>query len=139
MQEGRVPRCVSPLLSPNRSSLNLLHSVKNRAPAAIQVRSSSLQLILVLIISLSFRSPQNSYSEKYEHNIHHYSSLTPISRLKNDKNPSSAHPGSVSKTLRNFMNIVVVNVKSSKNAFVALEVACQFFSPSPSAAHLFLS
>jgi hypothetical protein len=63
-----------PLLSPNRSSLNLLHSVKNRAAAAIQVCfSSRLRPVFVLILSLSFRSLQNNYSEKYEHNICLYS------------------------------------------------------------------
>jgi hypothetical protein len=62
--------------------------------------------------------------------------LTLISRLKNDKNLSSAHPGNVSKTLKNFMNIVVVNVRSSKSVSVALEVACEFSFPSPSATHL---
>ena len=62
--------------------------------------------------------------------------LTLISRLKNDKSLSSAHPGNVSKTLKNFMNIVVVNVKSSKSVSVALEVACESSFPFPSATHL---
>ena len=64
------------------------------------------------------------------------SPLTLISRLKSDKNLSSAHPGNVSKTLKNFMNIVVVNVKSLRSVSAALEVACEFFFPSPSATHL---
>ena len=62
--------------------------------------------------------------------------LTLISRPKNDKSPSSAHPGNVSKTLKNFMNIAAVNVKSLKSVSVALEAACEFFFPSPSATHL---
>ena len=139
MQEGRVPRCVSSPISPNRSSLNLLHSVKNRAPAAIQV-GFSLPLFPILSSSFpfSFRSPQNNYSEKYELNVYHYFSplILIFIRLKNDKSLSSAHPGNVSKTLKNFMNIAVVNVKSSKSVSVALEVACEISFPSPSATHL---
>ena len=62
--------------------------------------------------------------------------LTLIFRLKNDKSLSSAHLGNVSKTLKSFMNIGVVNVKSSKSVSVALEVACEFSFPCPSATHL---
>lgn len=38
--------------------------------------------------------------------------LTLIFRPRNDMSPSSAHPGNASKTLKNFINIAGVNVKS---------------------------
>jgi hypothetical protein len=137
MQDGRVPRCVPPLLSPNRSSLNLLHSVKNRAPAAIQVCFSSPPSP-DLCLSLPFPSDHCRTTTQRSTNTTSTTAfpLTLISRLKNDKSLSSAPPGNVSKTLKNFMNIVVVNVKSSKSVSGALEVACESFFPSSSATHL---
>ena len=126
--------------SPNRSSLNLLHSVKNRAPAAIQVRLS-FSLFPILSSSFLFHSDHCRTTTQRSTNttsaITSKPTLTLISRLKNDKSLSSAHPDNVSKTLKNFMSIVVVNVKSSKSASVALEVACESSSSSsPSATHL---
>jgi hypothetical protein len=69
---GRSCTSVSlPILCTNRSSLNLLHSVKNRAPAAIQV-SPTIPLFQNFLLILFLRSPQNNYSEKYEYYIFHY-------------------------------------------------------------------
>lgn len=123
-----IPHIDRPLICSTASKIG--HLLPSKSVSLCRSSTSCAHL------SLSFRSLQNSYSEKYERKSTTPSPLTLISRLKNDKSLSSAHLGNVSKTLKNSMNIAVVNVKSSKSVSVALEVACEFSFPSPFATHL---
>jgi hypothetical protein len=135
-----TPVCLPLLSACRRSSLNPLHSVKNRAPAAIQV-SFSLASLPVLCTHSFLRSLQSNYSEKYEYSIDHCipRSQSASSRLKKDKSLSSVLRDNASKTLKNFTSTAVVNVKNSRSASVALEVACELLLLPPLWLHAYLS